>query len=91
MNKGLEALQRIIETFYDKESEDIKCVEKELKEKEKTDEKLEIVKNKIIPLINFTMIKKSSEKNTYYTIGDNWNEDLYLSQDEFDLLKEALL
>lgn len=30
-NKGLEALDSIIETFYDKESEDIQIVRKELK------------------------------------------------------------
>lgn len=31
MSKGLEALENIIETFYDKESEDIQIVRKELK------------------------------------------------------------
>ncbi len=92
-NKGLEALKELKDyaIITGRYTNHLDTIEKELKAKEESDKKLEIVKNKIIPLINFTMIKKSGEKTTYYTVGDNWNEDLYISQEEYDSLKERLL
>lgn len=94
MNKGLDALkeyrsQQTGVNVYADEYLDI--IEKALKEGEKNKQVLETIKKKIIPLITFTMIKKSGEKNFYYTVGDNWNEDLYLSQEEYDSLKEMFL
>lgn len=51
---------------------------------------VEIIKKKIISLTEFTMIKKSGDKNYYYTIGENGNEVLYLSQEEYIFLKEVM-
>ena len=52
---------------------------------------LEIIKEKVSPLLEFTVIKKDEDKdNPYYTINNNWDDTLYLTQVEFDLLKEVL-
>lgn len=54
---------------------------------------LEIIKEKVSPLLEFTAIKKAEDKdkdNTYYTINNNWDDTLYLTQAEFDLLKEVV-
>ena len=99
MSKGLEALNEVAEQFVEafvlKEptrtekinemlgTKQFKTIKNELKA-------LEIIKEKIIPFTKFTMITKLGEK-TYYTVGDNLCNDLYLSQEEFDLIKEVLL
>lgn len=50
MMKGLEALENIIETFYDKDSEEIQIVRKELKV-------LEIIKNKLLKISEFETLE----------------------------------
>lgn len=53
---------------------------------------LEVIKEKVSPLLEFTVIKKAEDKdNTYYTINNNWDDTLYLTQEEFDLVREILL
>lgn len=90
MSKGLESLEELkYELCFkplriEKTHQHINTIEKSLKA-------LEIVKDKIIPLTEFTMIKKLEDGNWYYTVGDNWNDDLYLSQEEYNILKEVLL
>lgn len=80
MSRGFEALERIIETFYDKESEDIKIVRKELKA-------LEIIKNKIVDCWAFISdISITSEEESLYAFS---NKDL--TKEEVELLKEVLL
>lgn len=76
MSKGLDALERIIETFYDKESEDIETVRKNLIA-------LEIIKKKGIKLI----IPNNDFSNEHIDIQIFTNT---LSKDELELIKKEL-
>lgn len=93
--KGLDALENIIKTFYDKESEDIQIVRKELKA-------LEIIRNKNVFVWGF--IHRQEEigdfKPTYeyykthygyFHSGYDCNKHFLLTQEEYDLLKEVLM
>lgn len=80
MSKGLEALERIIETFYDKESEDIQIVRKELKA-------LEIIKEKKVDIKDIYRYADYSQYN-YAMLGVPY--EFRLTQEEYDLLKEVL-
>lgn len=90
MLKGLEMLDSIIETFYNKESEDIQIVRKELKA-------LEIITNKGVNVRNL-IIYCFEMTDTYEEYVDSFNycENYWdlgkelLTQKEFDLLKEVL-
>ena len=73
---SLDALERIIETFYDKESEDIKTVRKNLRV-------LEIIKKKGIKLI----IPNNDLSNEHIDIQIFTNT---LSKDELELIKKEL-
>lgn len=86
MSKGLEALESIIETFYDKESEDIQIVRKELKA-------LEIIKHFIkSKSLGLTFIFLDDDKKILIVDGYDF-ECFYIcnTQEEYDLLKEVLL
>ena len=85
MSKGLEALERIIESFYDKESEDIKCVKKELKA-------LEIIKTKkVATFLLIWLMNKHTKKTALELYNRSCDEDRQLTEEEYDLLKEELL
>lgn len=73
--KGLEALEHIIETFYDKESEDIQIVRKELKA-------LKVIIKKA-----HIRIGRNGEQYYFQTTNNYY----YISKEKYDLLKEVLL
>ena len=80
MSKELEALESIIETFYDKDSEDIQIVRKALTA-------LEIIKKKGILVNGLNQMKDLVEYNclcNFYQMSE------LLTQEEYDLLKEVL-
>ncbi len=80
MSKGLLALENIIETFYDKDSEDIQIVRKELRA-------LEIIKK-------YISIKVISGDLFDYYIDDvqyvSTSSQNVMSKEEYDLLKEVI-
>ena len=81
MSKGLEALERIIETFYDKESEDIKTVRKYLMT-------LEIVKKYHITPAFFAFNESYQayiENMSFYL-----DDEPLMSEEEYNLAKEVL-
>lgn len=83
MSKELEALEGIIETFYDKDSEDIQIVRKALKA-------LEIIKNK---LLVGCFSKEDNYSNYAMAIMMSGNETLkknMMTEQEYDLLREVL-
>ena len=80
MSKELEALENIIETFYDKDSEDIQIVRKAL-------EAFEIIKKKGV-LVNGLI--KSKDLGEYNTLCNYYQMSELLTQEEYDLLKEVL-
>lgn len=82
----LQALDSIIETFIDKDSEDIKTVRTALRA-------LEIIKDKVAPLVNLDTIDIGDGSNKLkYRVYDN---ELYayrpLTEEEYELLKEVLI
>lgn len=87
MSKGLKALKKIekklsrswgMDIAYDKKTFDLFCaVGKEL-------QALEIIKNK---KVNLEYLKCCKNYEQYKTVCSYWNE---ITQEEFDLLKEAL-
>ena len=84
MSKALEAFERIIETFYDKESDDIKLVKTALKV-------LEILKEKRVDVENFINMFIIDDECPCSL--DEYNEYVGfkpLTQEEFDLLKKWL-
>lgn len=91
MTKGLEALERIIETFYDKESEDIKAIDKELIA-------LEIIK---ITRVDTNLIKLSENYDDYCFLEAEKLLTLEyhnltakqqgITEEQYNLLKEVLL
>lgn len=82
MSKGLEALERVIETFYNKESEDIKTVRKNLTV-------LEIVKKYHITPAFFAF------NESYQAYIENMSfyleDEPLMSEEEYNLAKEVLL
>ena len=79
MSRGLKALDEIIESFYDKELEEIKIVKKELSA-------LAIIIKKGVSLLAFTVPDMS------LSIYNNWWANEYgvqkLTRKEFNLIKE---
>ena len=73
----LQALENIIETFFDKDSEDIKTVRKALKA-------LEIIKEKEV---NVFIFLHSGDLETY---NDMVEDNRKLTQEEYELLREVL-
>ena len=70
MVKGLEAFERIIETFYDKESEDIQIVRKEL-------EVLSVIYNSPFIIDNLAELGKlPPEAKKRYLFGTITNADV---------------
>ena len=80
MSKGLEALESIIETFYDKDSEDIQIVRKELKA-------LEIIRNKNVNIVWLNMCFQEFYGYESY----NRNAEIKITREEYELLKEVLI
>ena len=81
MSKGLEALEKIGETFGIKKMSVYKDIEKELKA-------LEIIKNKQVDAYAVVESKSLEEMNNRFWFP---NEELKLTQEEYDLLKEVFL
>lgn len=80
MSKGLEALESIIETFYDKESKDIQIVRKELKA-------LEIIKKYNFRPSDFHYCTTYKSYRCNMSFAD---EDEIMSEEDYNLLKEVL-
>ena len=87
MNKELEVLENIKSNcgYYYYKQDDFNFIETELKEKEKQDEILRIIKEKRVDL--HTLLH-SCDLETY--INHKWSDCKKLTQAEFDLLKEWL-
>lgn len=83
MSKELEALERIIETFYDKDSEDIQIVRKALKA-------LEIIKENHVQIGWFTKLLKIHPNYTEGEYNFGLPDNMKLSEEEYKLLKEVL-
>ena len=75
----LQALESIIESFFDKDSEDIKTVRKALKA-------LEIIKTK--PIVALVDYKYTYEE--WLDLVEEKDKDLFENKEEYDLLKEVL-
>lgn len=53
---------------------------------------LEIIKEKIYPLLDFDIVLNTSIKERKFTLANNLDDNtFYLTQKEYDLLKEVLL
>ena len=76
---GLEALESIIETFYNKESEDIQIVRKELK-----------ALNVFRKLMFFDVRTDNENGKMIYLIVWNAVAICRISKEEYELLKEVL-
>ena len=83
MSKELEALESIIETFYDKDSEDIQIVRKAL-------EVLEIIKEHNVQISWFTRLLKSNPRYTHEDYNFALADNCQLSKEEYEILKEVL-
>lgn len=84
----LEALENIIETFFDKDSEDIRTVRKALKA-------LEIIKEHRLDIDWFLQFVEQDISYQHYAYcveqGDNkFAKRFLLSEEEYELLKEVL-
>ena len=75
----LQALENIIETFFDKDSEDIRTVRKALKA-------LEIIKNKGVA-VGMIQLEEVGLREYNDFIGD---KNLYLDKTEYELLRKVL-
>ena len=86
MSKGLEVLNSLIETmpfaFLESNTmKELKIIEKELKA-------LEVIKNKNFDLF---YLQDSKDLEMYNDACDSFRNLCYLTQEEYDLLKEVLL
>ena len=99
-SKGLEALKRnrnFVERYFVKQVEETGVYHKDMKDAMFNDlsiieqelKALEIIKNKVWPMIGFEILTDGKSKS-YRVICDIYRMDKILTQQEYDLLKEVL-
>lgn len=93
MNKGLEALKDIRDTYIDSWYGFHRCeiIEKELKDKEKKDKFAEIIKKSIYVELNFEY-DEDTERWYVWVDCEGYQVSIFEGQgkEEYDLLKEVL-
>lgn len=89
MNEKLEALERLKENSYyldDKNmQEDLEIIKQALTTKSKKEQAFDIIKNKCVDMYRFKIVGSADSYNKWIEFDEYW-----LTQEEFDLLKEVL-